>query len=51
MTVPVRSPAQRTEGDSMYRTLLLAWLVAMAIFAADVIYVGWDLIAVAAGFR
>jgi hypothetical protein len=35
----------------MYRTLLLTWLAAMVIFAADVIYVGWDLVTVAAGLR
>jgi hypothetical protein len=35
----------------MYRTVFLLWLAVMAIFAADVIYLGWDLIAVAAGFR
>jgi hypothetical protein len=35
----------------MYRTLLLTWLAAMVIFAAEVIYVSWDLIAVAAALR
>jgi hypothetical protein len=36
---------------SMYRTIFLLWLAVMAIFAADVSYLGWDLIAVAAGLR
>jgi hypothetical protein len=35
----------------MYRTVFLTWLAAMAIFAADIVYVGWHLIAVAAGLR
>jgi hypothetical protein len=35
----------------MYRILFRAWLAVMAIFAADMIYRGWDLVAVAAGFR
>jgi len=35
----------------MYRTVFLLWLAVMAIFAADIIYLDWDLIAVAAGFR
>jgi hypothetical protein len=39
------------EGGSMYRILFRAWLAVMAIFAADVIYRGWGLVAVAAGFR
>jgi hypothetical protein len=39
------------EGGSMYRTVFLTWLAAMVIFGADVIYVGWDLVAVAAGLR
>ncbi len=39
------------EEGAMYRTVFLTWLAAMVIFAADVIYVGWDLVAVAAGLR
>jgi len=35
----------------MYRTVFLLWLAIMAIFAADVIYVGWDLVTVAVGLR
>jgi hypothetical protein len=35
----------------MYRIVFRAWLAAMVIFAADIIYVGWDLIAVAAGLQ
>jgi hypothetical protein len=35
----------------MYRTMFLAWLAVMVIFAADMIYVGWDLVALAAGLR
>jgi hypothetical protein len=31
--------------------MFLAWLAVMVIFAADVIYVGWDLVALAAGLR
>jgi hypothetical protein len=42
---------QCTEEGSMYRTAFLIWLAAMAIFAADVIYLGWDLVAVAAGLN
>jgi hypothetical protein len=39
------------EGGSMYRIAFRTWLAAMVIFAADMIYVGWDLVAVAAGLR
>jgi hypothetical protein len=35
----------------MYRTLLVLWLAVLAIFAANMIYVGWDLVALAAGLR
>ena len=35
----------------MYRIAFRAWLAVMAIFAADMIYHGWDLVVVAAGFR
>jgi hypothetical protein len=35
----------------MYRIAFRTWLAAMAIFAADITYIGWDLIAVAAGLR
>jgi hypothetical protein len=45
------SESGNAEGGSMYRTVFLTWLAAMVIFAADVIYVDWDLVAVAAGFR
>jgi hypothetical protein len=48
---PKTSESGNAEGGSMYRTVFLTWLAAMVIFAADVIYVGWDLVAVAAGFR
>jgi hypothetical protein len=48
--MPLRSDA-KAEGGSMYRTVFLLWLAVMVIFAADVIYLGWDLIAAAAGFR
>jgi hypothetical protein len=50
-TSGARRAAQCTEGGSMYRTAFLIWLAAMAIFAADVIYLGWDLVAVAAGLN
>jgi hypothetical protein len=42
--------ATRRRG-SMYRTIFLAWLAVMVIFAADITYLGWDLVAVAAGLR
>jgi hypothetical protein len=45
------SKSGNAEGGAMYRTVFLTWLAAMVIFAADVIYVGWDLVAVAAGLR
>jgi|GEM_PF-5408837 hypothetical protein len=35
----------------MYRKVFLMWLAVMAIFTVDIIYVGWDLIAVAAGLK
>jgi len=39
------------QGGSMFRTVSLTWLAVMVIFTVDIIYVGWDLVAVAAGFR
>jgi hypothetical protein len=37
--------------DWMYRTVFLLWLAIMTVFAADLIYVGWDLVAADAGLR
>jgi hypothetical protein len=46
-----RRSARRVGGGSMYRTMFLAWLAVMMIFAADITYLGWDLVAVAAGLN
>ena len=43
--------ANAPQGGWMYRIVFLLWLAVMMIFAADVIYVGWDLVALAAGLR